>query len=156
MRVCEYLGIPYFVDDGPPRAVWGIDDIHPVTESRLTWKEWSTLLVWQVALALTSVPHSSPKDPMSPRRDNAHPLLPKTVMIPAPPIRETDATNVAPSKDVDRLLPSDIALALELVQFAVEEIHHTIVMAEQRNHVPHGLREYADDAARLLTRLTQL
>lgn len=26
MRVREYLGIPYFVDDGPPRRVWGIDE----------------------------------------------------------------------------------------------------------------------------------
>lgn len=30
MRLREYCGIPYFVDDGPPRRVWGIDDVDPV------------------------------------------------------------------------------------------------------------------------------
>ena len=30
MRVREYLGIPYFIDDGPPRRVWGIYDMDEV------------------------------------------------------------------------------------------------------------------------------
>lgn len=67
------------------------------------------------------------------------------------------ATKVASGndKDVDVLLPAaDVALARELIRYAIEEIGFTIETAEQRKHMPEGLRAYAREATALLRKLT--
>jgi hypothetical protein len=48
---------------------------------------------------------------------------------------------------------TDVALAIDLIQYAIEEIAHTIEMAEQRRHIPHGLKDYRLSAVALITRL---
>lgn len=48
---------------------------------------------------------------------------------------------------------NDAALARDLIKFAISELRFTIETAEQRKHVPHGLRAYTDEATALLTRL---
>jgi hypothetical protein len=51
------------------------------------------------------------------------------------------------------LTADETALTLELVRYAIEELSHTIEMAEQRRHMPVGLRAYRADALLLMARL---
>lgn len=48
---------------------------------------------------------------------------------------------------------ADLALLRELVRYAIEEIGFTIETAQQRRHVPEGLRAYRAEATTLLKRL---
>lgn len=69
-----------------------------------------------------------------------------------PAVSKADIVDSHISRDVV-VRGIDISLTRDLVRFAVEQIHHTIEMAEQRNHIPHGLRTYAAHAVALLARL---